>query len=100
MRSKLKATKEWIKRNRNMPASLLIAKLNRSLRGYYQYYAVTDNTLEVKKFLNAVKWLLFKWLNRRSQRRSYNIDTFFNGLLKSCPLLEPKIKVSLFYGTY
>jgi group II intron reverse transcriptase/maturase len=100
MRSKLKATKEWIKRNRNIPVSLLIAKLNQSLRGYYQYYAVTDNTLEVKKFLNAVTWLLFKWLNRRSQKRSYNVDTFYNGLLKSHPLAEPHIKVNLFYGTY
>jgi group II intron reverse transcriptase/maturase len=100
MRNKLKSMKEWLKRNRNIPVSLLIAKLNQSLRGYYQYYAVTDNIVEVKKFQNAVKWLLFKWLNRRSQRRSYNMDTFFNGLLKSCPLLEPKVKVSLFYGTY
>jgi group II intron reverse transcriptase/maturase len=99
-RSKLKATKEWIKRNRNIPVSLLIAKLNQSLRGYYQYYAVTDNMLEVKRFLNAVTWLLYKWLNRRSQKRSYNIDRFYNGLLKSHPLIEPTIKVSLFYGMY
>jgi hypothetical protein len=44
-----------------------------------------------------VKWLLFKWLNRRSQRRSYTIETYFNGLLKSCPIAEPRIRVSLFY---
>ena len=97
MRRKILQMKEWIKFNRTMKVSDLIKKLNQKLRGYYQYYAVTDNLPEVKKYLSAVTWLLYKWLNRRSQRRSYTKDTFFNGLLKSNPLLEPKIKVSLFY---
>ena len=97
MRRKLRDMKDWIKRNRSLKVGALIDKLNLKLRGYYQYYAVTDNLPEVKNYLNAVKWLLYKWLNRRSQRSSYSIDTFFNGLLKSNPLLEPHIKVSLFY---
>lgn len=41
--------------------------------------------------------MLFKWLNRRSQKRSYTWETFNNGLLRTFPLLEPSIKVSLFY---
>src|SRR5699024_5434920 len=49
------------------------------------------------KILTQTKWLLFKWLNRRSQRKSYTKETFFNGLLKTFPLPEPRIKVSLFY---
>jgi group II intron reverse transcriptase/maturase len=97
MRRKIRDTKDWIKRNRTLEVGILIKKLNQKLQGYYQYYAVTDNITEVKKYLNAVKWLLYKWLNRRSQRRSYTIDTFFNGLLKSNPLIEPHVKVSLFY---
>lgn len=66
-------------------------------KGHYQYYGVTDNTREVKSFLSITKKLLFKWLNRRSQRRSYTWETFNNGLLRTFPLLEPSIKVSLFY---
>jgi len=96
-RSKVKTMKEWIKDNRIMPVSDLIKKINQKLRGHYQYYAVTDNTRGVKSYQQAVKWLLFKWLNKRSQRRSYTLDTFYNGLLKTFPLLEPAIKVSLFY---
>ena len=96
-RSKVKAMKEWIKNNRIMPVGELIKKINQKLRGHYQYYGVTDNTRGVKNFQNMVKWLLFKWLNRRSQRRSYTIDTFYNGLLKTIPLIEPTIKISLFY---
>ena len=96
-RSKVKKMKEWIKNNRIMPIGELFKKINQKLRGHYQYYGVTDNTRGVKSYQNVVKWLLFKWLNRRSQRRSYTVDTFYNGLLKTFPLLEPTINVSLFY---
>lgn len=96
-RSKIKAMKEWIKAHRAMPLELIFKTVNAKLRGHYQYYGVTDNTREVKNFLVQTKWLLYKWLNRRSQKRSYTSDTFFNGLLRTFPLLEPSIKVSLFY---
>ena len=96
-RSKIRAIKEWIKAHRTMPLEQIFKTVNAKLRGHYQYYGVTDNTKEVKSFLRQTKWLLFKWLNRRSQKRSYTIDTFFNGLLRTFPLHEPRIKVSLFY---
>ncbi|NSB17011.1 group II intron reverse transcriptase/maturase [Clostridium beijerinckii] len=96
-RSKVKAMKQWIKLNRNMPISELIKKINQKLRGHYQYYGVTDNTRSVKSFLNTTRYLLFKWINRRSQKRSYTLESFYNGLLRTLPLLEPKISVSLFY---
>ncbi|WP_274602203.1 group II intron maturase-specific domain-containing protein [Blautia wexlerae] len=96
-RSKIKAMKEWIKTHRTIPLESIFKTVNAKLRGHYQYYGVTDNTREVKNFLVQTKWLLYKWLNRRSQKRSYASDTFFNGLLRTFPLLEPSIKVSLFY---
>ena len=96
-RSKMKAMKEWIKCNRSIPVEMMIAKINQKLRGHYQYYGVTDNTKAVKSFQTQTKWLLFKWHNRRSQRRSYDLEGFFNGLLKAFPLHEPRIGVSLFY---
>lgn len=97
LRSKVKSMKQWIKYNRTMPVKDLIKKINQKLRGHYQYYGVTDNTRSVKSFLNTTRYLLFKWINRRSQKRSYNSDSFYNGLLRTFPLIEPKISVSLFY---
>lgn len=96
-RSKVAKMKEYIKSHRTMQVAILIKKINEKLAGHYQYYGVTDNMREVKNFQYATKWLLFKWLNRRSQKRSYTIDTFYNGLLKTFPILEPSIRVSLFY---
>ena len=42
--------------------------INAKLRGHYQYYGVTDNMEEMCLYLHNTKRLLFKWLNRRSQR--------------------------------
>lgn len=89
--------KEWIKRNRTLPLELIFKTVNAKLRGHYQFYGVTDNTREVKNFLAQTKRLLYKWLNRRNQKRSYTWESFNNGLLRTFPLLEPKMKVSLFY---
>lgn len=97
LRSKIRAMKEWIKRNRTQPLEEIFKQVNAKLQGHYQYYGVTDNTREVKNFLNQTKWLLYKWLNRRSQKKSYTWESYNNGLLRTFPLLEPKIKVSLFY---
>lgn len=96
-RVKVKTMKEWIKNNRTLKLSELMKKVNQKLTGHYRYYGVTDNMREVKNYRNAVVWLLYKWPNRRSQRRSYNIKTFFKGLLNTLPIVEPKIYVNLFY---
>ena len=95
--SKIKAMKEWIREHRTCPLEWIFKMVNAKLRGHYQYYGVTDNTREIRTFLYATTELLFKWLNRRSQKRSYTWEAFNNGLLRTFPLLEPRIKVSLFY---
>lgn len=66
--------KEWIKSHRTLLLKELFKVINAKLRGHYQYYGVTDNTREVKNYLAQTKWLLYKWLNRRSQRRSYTLE--------------------------
>lgn len=97
LRSKIKAMKEWIRNHRHAPLKWLFGKINEKLRGHYQYYAVTDNIPDVKRFLRLTTWLLLKYLNKRSQKRSYNQETFFKGLLKTFPLAVPRTRVSLFY---
>ena len=93
--SKLKKLSAWLKLNRDMKVSMMIKKLNRALVGYYNYYCVASNVHNVKVFLYQMECLLFKWLNRRSQKRSYTWSQF-NELLKSCPLAEPACKVNIY----
>jgi RNA-directed DNA polymerase len=71
-----RAIKVWIKENRNCRMQKLIDLLNDKLRGYYNYYGVIGNSKMLIKMENVVKGLLFKWLNRRSQRRSFSKPTF------------------------
>jgi RNA-directed DNA polymerase len=42
------------------------------LRGYIQYFGVSGNSKSVRTYVFHVERLLFKWINRRSQRRSFN----------------------------
>lgn len=92
---KLKKHKEWLKAHRTMDIQDIMARLDRSLKGYYNYYCITDNTREVENFLDWIKRLLFKWMNRRSQRKSFSWDKF-KLFLQKYPLPRPKLKVNIY----
>jgi len=86
--------KEWIKANRTTPSKQLMKELNIKLQGHYQYYGVTDNT-RISNFYDDTKRLLYKWLNRRSQRASFGWDKF-NLFLKRHAILQPKVYVNIY----
>lgn len=92
---KLKKQKQWLKANRTTDIKDIMARLNRSLKGYYNYYCITDNVKTVGNFLDEIKRLLFKWMNRRSQRKSFSWFKF-NLFLKRYPLVRPTIKVNIY----
>ena len=96
MASKLNKCNMWIKENRHkLRPHEIIRKLNMSLTGYYNYYAVTDNLKTLEIFMRIVIKQLYYWLNRRSQRNSYTWEEF-NALLKRLPIKYPRIKHSLY----
>ena len=55
VKAKLKNHKEWLKAHRTMDIKDIMARMRRSLVGYYNYYCITDNSTAVKKFLHEVK---------------------------------------------
>lgn len=69
--------------------------LKRKLQGYYQYYAITDNIKALARYKELIERLLFKWLNRRSQRKSFGWDKF-QKLLMKYPLPRAKISVNIY----
>ena len=94
LKAKIKEMNIWIKRHRNIKVRNIIAMINIKLRGYYGYYGVKDNYNHMEKFRHNVNKLLWKWLNRRSQKRSYTKEEFAE-LMKQLPLLRPKIYVEI-----
>lgn len=73
----------------------IMKKLNEILAGYYHYYGITDNIEKLSEFRYRMTKSLYYWLNRRSQKRSYTWERF-NEMLKSYPLISPKIYVSVY----
>ena len=85
----------WLKKNRHLRLKDLINAVNLKLRGHYQYYGITDNFKSIDNFYYYTKQMLFKWLNRRSEKKSYSREGFHQ-LLEIFPLLSPKIKVNIY----
>ena len=94
-RQKVKAMKAWLYENRDIRVKDLIDKLNIKLIGHYRYYGISHNGRMLNNFRQRTIELLFKVLNRRSNRRSYNWEGFTE-MLRYYKLPYPKIYVSLF----
>ncbi|MGY6278286.1 group II intron reverse transcriptase/maturase, partial [Methylomonas sp. MgM2] len=58
------------------------------LRGHLAYYAVSGNTRQIGNYARLIGSLLFKWLNRRSQKRSCNWKQFCQVLKAWMPSLK------------
>jgi RNA-directed DNA polymerase len=71
----------------------LMEQLKLKLRGYYNYYGTKDNSLGLKQFYTEAIKKLFKWLNRRSQRTSFNWAEF-SAQLKLFRIPWPRITKS------
>ena len=76
MRKSLAYAKQWCKENRNNRLANLFKTLNAKLRGYYNYYGIIGNYDSLNEYYRITKKMLYKWLNRRSQRRSFNLCQF------------------------
>lgn len=76
---------------------VIFAKVNQMLIGYYNYYGVTDNFDSLNRFFREVNKMLFYWLNRRSNKKSYTWEQY-NQMLLYYPLATPKIRVNIYQG--
>ena len=93
---KCKEVHKLIGEMRTLPVKVIVKKLNQILVGYYHYYGITDNSRSITSFRYRVTKSLFFWLNRRSQRRSYQWSGFLDMLTNAYPLAKPRIYVSIY----
>ncbi len=90
-RAKLKKVNDWAREIKNQYKLKEIWKrFCVKLSGHIQYYGVSFNSKKVAAFRHMSIRIMFKWINRRSQRRSITWDKF-NLFLKACP--PPKVRV-------
>jgi hypothetical protein len=85
----LQRIKEWIKASRHLPKRQFFKALKQKLTGHYNYYYVNGNSRSVWSFYGQVLEYTKKWLNRRSQRKSYTWEKFTQ-LLEYMKIPKPK----------
>ena len=94
-RLSLKRCKEWVRKHRHLHMVELRNRLNQKLKGYYQYYGITDNSRELRSYHANVVRIVFKWLNRRSQKKSFDWSRF-SLFLNRWPIVRPRIYVNVY----
>jgi group II intron reverse transcriptase/maturase len=73
---KLKLLNQRLRGLRAQGGQAMVASAIRHLRGHIQYYGVSGNSRAVAGYVYFATGLVFKWLNRRSQRRSLTWKRF------------------------
>jgi RNA-directed DNA polymerase len=96
MKAKLCKVKEWIMVVKDRkPIKQIWKTFVAKLRGHVNYYGVSHNADNVSKFLYEARKIVFKWLNRRSQRKSFTWKQF-EKYVETHPLPTVKIVHRLF----
>jgi len=71
LRASVASFTEWIKEHRHSGTPWIMRTMAAKLRGHWNYYGVIGNQASQWEFFRQITGILFKWLNRRSQRSSY-----------------------------
>ena len=95
-RKKCKGLNVWLKAVRNyLNVKVWWPVLAAKLRGHYQYYGVSGNMRSLGRYYRVALRFAFKWLNRRSQRKTF-IWTGYWEYLSRYPLPRPRIVHNLY----
>ena len=94
-RKKLSEFNIWCKENRNLKLDKIMITFKKKLIGHYNYFGITDNYHMIQKYQWLMYKTLFKWLNRRSQRKSYTWEEFLQ-MTKKYNIPKAHICVSIY----
>lgn len=88
--------KKWVKENRTLKFDVFMAKLNRKLIGTFNYYSLNGMIREIKSLRYHALFVTFKWLNRRSQRKSFTLERYSK--VWDERITQPHIHVNIWGG--
>jgi RNA-directed DNA polymerase len=91
LRNSLARFTEWCRQKRPCRVKDWFKELTPKLQGYYNYYGVSGNFASLQQFFGEAMRILWKWLNRRSQRKSYSWE-HFRALLEHYQVPRPCIR--------
>jgi RNA-directed DNA polymerase len=76
VRKKLKELNLRLSRLRVAGGAAMTEYVQQHVEGHIRYYGISDNLQGVRTYVCQAGRLLYKWLNRRSQKRSINWEDF------------------------
>ena len=86
---------EWaVKMHNVLRKGDMLRQARSKVAGHLSYYAITDNSDRCSYYVYCTERILFKWLNRKSQRGPYTWTTFQQALAW-CDWPKPSIRVDL-----
>ena len=72
---------EWARRSRSvLRKGEMLRRAKVRIDGHLNYYAITDNLRKCSAYRHYATRILFKWINRKSQRRSYTWKGYLQAL--------------------
>ena len=76
MRAKLNGLRKHLKESLNQKTQTVMKRVNRIVKGWTNYYAISDNQRRVMSFITTCKHELFRWRNRKGGQRRLNWKQF------------------------
>ena len=96
MNNSLKEMNQWLRKTRSKHKIKDVwTILELKLRGHFNYYGISSNSKGIQNFYYRTILLTYKWMNRRSQKKSYNWNSF-NKYLNKHPLPKPALVFNMY----
>ena len=96
VRAKLVALNAWAKAvHSRYPLERFWVVFCAKVRGHLRYYGVSFNTRRLGVFVCQATRIAYKWLNRRSQRRSFTWETFRSFIAR-----KPLPRLAVYHALY
>jgi hypothetical protein len=94
LRRAINAVYDWCRCHRHQPVKVQHAALTSRLRGHYNYFGVSGNSVCLAQVAFFATRAWYKWLRRRGQRGCLTWERF-QDLLRDFPLPPPRIAVDV-----
>ncbi len=93
---KLKGLRKYLKENINSKETdQVLMKVTKTIQGWVNYHAISDNQRRVKSFIYQSKHILFRWFNRKGGKHNMNWKRYTE-ILKEITFPERYKVVSMF----
>lgn len=90
LKKSLERFTQWCKESRDLGVRELGKQLRAKFQGYSNYYGMKGNSERLLEYYNQAMEILKKWLNRRSQGKSYNWQGF-KDIISHLKVPQPRI---------